>query len=577
MPFFGFAADLGELNVTSSLGEPLKAEVELLSVTPEELSTLVAVIASEEAYVAQGIARLGIHNDIRVDLTKNADGLPVLTLYSSQPISDPYLDMLIQVNWASGRILREYAVLLDSPEYKQSISEASLAPISPPSVASNANKDEASGEVNPDTFDGELAKQVGNQTDEQQDKYDTTADTAQLTTVRSDTLISIARKMQVDGVSLDQMLVALFENNKEAFSDGNMNRLKVGKIIKAPSKDSFMAIDAQQAKQSVKVHTANWNEYRRALADTVAKISAGVESEQKQSASGKIVAAEDNATLVKSGSRDVVKLSAGEKDFGKGSKESGQEFDAKISALQEEAIAREKALKESQERTTVLEKQIEDMQKLLALKNQAMTDLQKKVENPTSTAAEIEKMPPIVKTPVEFVLEASFIEGLLDNVDMALLGGTAGVTLLGIGWMFLRNKRRRTLDSFKHGTVTSGDLRANTIFGNTTDNASASDTTFDLPLMNELDTKVFDFSAINLDLGKDEDQAVVGQSLNDLSIEQSVQIAPEHQDIEIKFDLVAAYIDMDDKDGARELLDEVIKEGGPQQRQRAEQLLASLA
>ncbi|NOS95835.1 MAG: hypothetical protein HOP26_05375, partial [Methylotenera sp.] len=95
IPFYGFAAGLGKLNVNSGLGEPLRAEVMLLSVTPEELSTMVASIASEEAYAVQGISRLGIHSNIKVNLAKNADGAPVLRLITNQPISDPYLDMLI--------------------------------------------------------------------------------------------------------------------------------------------------------------------------------------------------------------------------------------------------------------------------------------------------------------------------------------------------------------------------------------------------------------------------------------------------------------------------------------------------
>lgn len=64
---------------------------------------------------------------------------------------------------------------------------------------------------------------------------------------------------------------------------------------------------------------------------------------------------------------------------------------------------------------------------------------------------------------------------------------------------------------------------------------------------------------------------------DEISVELPSPVTAENQDVDIKLDLVAAYIDMDDKEGARELLDEVIKEGGPQQKQRAEQLLASIA
>jgi pilus assembly protein FimV len=76
------------------------------------------------------------------------------------------------------------------------------------------------------------------------------------------------------------------------------------------------------------------------------------------------------------------------------------------------------------------------------------------------------------------VEEPSFLAGLMNSVDLTVLGGAAGVALLGAGWMFLRNKRRKDLDSFERGILTSGGLRANTVFGNTTGNASMSDTSF---------------------------------------------------------------------------------------------------
>jgi len=142
MPIVGYTAGLGKLNVNSGLGEPLKVDVELLSVTPEELSTLTAAIASEEAYNVQGITRLGVHNNIKVDLAKSDTGAPILRIRSSTPINDPYLDMLIQVDWASGRLLREYTVLLDPPEYKQAANAASdFVPIIKPSATSGVLAD----------------------------------------------------------------------------------------------------------------------------------------------------------------------------------------------------------------------------------------------------------------------------------------------------------------------------------------------------------------------------------------------------------------------------------------------------
>ncbi|MDP1766274.1 MAG: FimV/HubP family polar landmark protein [Methylotenera sp.] len=521
MPLTIYAAGLGKLNVSSGLGEPLRAEIELLSVTPEELSTLAASIGSEDAYAQQGIPRLGIHNNIKIELVKNANGSPILRLHSAQPVSDPYLDMLVQVDWASGRLQREYTVLLDPPGYKpadaNSVMPITQAALNNSSVSSKSKSVSQSADVA--TISSDKAPSVTKRTkkfkkaaaqpsEDQAVALSSAASGEQeLTTKRGDTLSSIAREAQVEGVSLDQMLAGLYENNKDAFSDGNMNRLKVGQIIKVPAKEVLTAIDSQQAKKTVKVHSANWTAYRNALAGNVASQPAEVESEQKQSSSGKIVTAEDKAAPSKPGPQDVVKLSAGEKAGGQGSNDAAKSVEAKMLALQEETTAREKSLKEAMDRTTALEKQIEDMQKLIALKSQSMSELQKNAETAVKVpetkpeehkaeeAPKVEIAAPVEEKPVEVAKsvptpavqqqveaaaqeEPGFFAGLMDTANLTLLGGAAGLTLLGAGWMFLRNKRRKDLDSFERGILTSGGLRANTVFGNTTGNASMSDTSF---------------------------------------------------------------------------------------------------
>ena len=88
---------------------------------------------------------------------------------------------------------------------------------------------------------------------------------------------------------------------------------------------------------------------------------------------------------------------------------------------------------------------------------------------------------------------------------------------------------------------------------------------------NDLEANTFDLSSISLDLGETESELLTEKpSLPDF-------VDSEPQDVNIKLDLVAAYIDMDDKEGARELLEEVIKEGGVNQKARAQQLLDNLA
>ena len=361
MPIFGFAAGLGAIKVTSSLGEPFRAEIQLLLVNAEDLANLSASFASKEAYDAQGITYQHIDSNIKVEVGASANGAPVLKLSSIQPINDTFLDMLIQVDWASGRVQHEYNVLLDSPKAKSANDETQALPIAMPKNPSES-----------DTVDAKSIN-ASNQSITEDEKSQINKDAKFITTKQGDTLSNIAKLEQLEGVSIDQMLVGLFDNNKQAFMNSNMNRLKIGEIIRVPVRDKLVLIDAYKATQLVKLHSANWSSYSALLAGHALSTAVPSEIDQKQSVSGKIANIADQAPSAKVILKDVVKLSAGDRDIADASKA----MEAKITMLQEENAAHAKSLKEAQQRTAILERQIADMQKLLALKSQVMSDLQK--------------------------------------------------------------------------------------------------------------------------------------------------------------------------------------------------------
>jgi pilus assembly protein FimV len=310
-------------------------------------------------------------------------------------------------------------------------------------------------------------------------------------TQSGDTLSKLAREMKPEGVSLEQMLVGLYQANPDAFQGGNMNRLKVGQIIRQPSEEELNSISRKEAVSEVKVQTADWNAYRNKLAGMVADAAPSETEVNTQSAGGKITsAAEDKSMPSAVGPKDVVKLSAGDAAAAKASAESIKSLQEKITALQEEATAREKSVKEAQDRTASLEKQIVDMQKLLALKSGAMSELQKQAEaqaladkaKPAPVAAPAESAPvpaepvkpevvaekPKTQPTPEPIPEPSFFSGLFGDLDLSTLLPAGGLlAVLGGGWMYLRKKRERSLADFEQGIMTSGGLKANTVFGNT--------------------------------------------------------------------------------------------------------------
>ena len=520
VPISVFAAGLGKLNVMSGLGEPLKADIELISVTPQELSSITAGIASEEAYTTQGIEKPASHNSIKVSIAKNAAGAPVLKLNSSQVISEPFLDMLIQVDWASGRLLREYTVLLDPPGYTgeadSSAQTAQVPIISTKGQNRQHNSASASdSQANSMSNDAPMRAQSGTKKSKRykpmpagkvvdSEAVATEVSGQEYTTQRGDSLAKIAREMKPEGISLEQMLVGLYQANPNAFDGKNINRLKVGQIIRQPSQDALSAMSSGEANKEIKVQTANWNAYRNKLAGMVAETPAADTEANTPSTGGKIKsAAEDKSAPAITGPKDVVKLSTGVTETSKADSVNVKVLQDKITSLQEDATAREKSVKEAQDRSAALEKQIADMQKLLAMKNGAMSDLQKQAKTQVATKSpEAEKPAPVVATPVEPaksaeaakpeptksvvnplpapVEEPGFLTSMLDNLDiglLALLGGA--LALLGGGWFYLRKKREKSLADFEQGIMTSGGLKANTVFGNTANSSvNSGDTSF---------------------------------------------------------------------------------------------------
>src|SRR5690606_14389652 len=121
------AAGLGRLTVQSSLGQPLRAEIELTSVAPDELSSLAPRLAPAEAYRQANIELNPTLLSLRFAVEQRPGG-PVVRVTSTQPVNEPFVDMLLELGGTPGRLVREYTFLLDPPEMR-SARPAAVAPI----------------------------------------------------------------------------------------------------------------------------------------------------------------------------------------------------------------------------------------------------------------------------------------------------------------------------------------------------------------------------------------------------------------------------------------------------------------
>lgn len=493
-PMTADAAGLGRLTISSGLGQPLRAEIELLSVQKDELGSIAARLASAEAFNEARIERSVSLQDIKFSVEQKANGVPVIRLVTTQPVNEPFLDMLVELNWSAGRLLREYTVLLDPPGF--SVPQATQ-PVSAPEVKYAASPAPQRGDA--DSLSATSVKTTAAKTGKLESKPTETqrivVDTGSYGPVRKgETLTAIASQLKPEGYNLEQMLVALYQANTQAFSGKNMHRLKTGQILRVPDEQKIASVSRAEASHELKAHTADWNAYRQKLATAVDEAPAPKGDEPKRMAEGKITSAvEDKAAPPPAPGKDVLKVTKGEAVGGK----DAQALQSRIQSLQEESIAREKSLKESNERIISLEKSVKEMQQLLELKNKNLSDLQKQAEaKPEEKPAEkpspalvkpaepvepvaavVEKSKPEAEMPVakpkvepakpEPMAEVSMLDSLTGD-PLYMAGAAGALALLGGGALIAINRRRRkSLSSFEDSILTGGDLKANTVFGET--------------------------------------------------------------------------------------------------------------
>jgi len=259
------ALSLGRLNVQSAIGEPLRAEIDIAEITAAEAEGLRVNIASSDAFRAAGVPYNSALADVRSALQRRADGRYVVRLSSSRSVSDPFIDLLLEANWNTGRIVRDYTVLLDPPGSRQAAAFAA-APL-PPQISvgprTGTLPSEPARRVRPATAAvAPPSPSTGEPTTLR------TAGTGQQVTVRAgDTASKIAGAYKPANVSLDQMLVALLRANPDAFIGGNVNRIRSGAVLDLPDASQASAMPVTEARRTVTAQSRDFGDYRRRLAE----------------------------------------------------------------------------------------------------------------------------------------------------------------------------------------------------------------------------------------------------------------------------------------------------------------------
>lgn len=350
------ALELGQIQVKSALGQPLLAEI---SVTPEgagDLRNLRAQMASNEDFERAGITDGRTKVPLRFAVVSGPGNTKLIRITSAQAINDPFLDLLVEVDNASGKSVREFTILLDPPGRRSSPAALVAARSSGPVQSRRSSEPEAARAAAP-VLPGEkpAAPAV---TD---GKYGPVQS--------GDTLTAIARQVSSGGVELNQMLLAMKRSNPDAFYRDNINALKRGAILRVPTAEQARAMSVSAALAEVRRQNGDWRAQAAGAPTRVADAATGAE---KTTPSETAASGSDHLALVPS-RRAGASAGAGGNDAGAaGNKQDLERSQENVASLQQQGVEQKSRIDDLQDINRKNER-------LLALKNSEIADLQQKL------------------------------------------------------------------------------------------------------------------------------------------------------------------------------------------------------
>ena len=349
LPISASALGLGKLSVKSALGEPLRAEIDINSLNPEESATLQVRVASPETYRAAGVDYNSVLSGANIVLQRRADGRPYLRISSDRPVQEPFVDVILDLGWSAGRLVREYTLLFDPPSMR-SVAQPTAPMMSVPPAPMAATPSTALRPSRPAAVPQTEAQAPVAKPSPAAPRPAPVAKPADQNTVavrRGDTLSSIASRNLPNGVSLDQMLVGLYRQNPNAFQGDNMNRLRSGAVLTLPSDERLKSVSPSEARQFILAQSADFSTYRQRLAGAV-----GVEAttQAQRQATGKVQAEVQDRKQAAAPTPDKLTLSKGA-------------VSSSASAA-EDRLAKARATQDSSTRVAELSKNLDELRKL---------------------------------------------------------------------------------------------------------------------------------------------------------------------------------------------------------------------
>ncbi|MDM7456554.1 MAG: FimV/HubP family polar landmark protein [Tepidimonas sp.] len=262
-----WALALGRVAVQSQLGEPLRAEIDVPAITEAEAASLQVGIAPAERFRAVNLEFNALLQDVTLEVQRRTDGRTVIVVRSERPVSEPFLDLVVQARWAGGELLRGYTLLFDPPDLRPpspvAPAVASAPPAPPPPAVADAQLVQSAPPAQPPAPTPATPQRIA---PTERPAAQPAAPSQRITVRPGETAGRIAAEHKPADVTLEQMLVALLRANPQAFIRNNINLVRAGAVIDLPDTAAAAGVDPQEARRIVAAQTRDFNEYRRRLA-----------------------------------------------------------------------------------------------------------------------------------------------------------------------------------------------------------------------------------------------------------------------------------------------------------------------
>jgi len=370
------ALGLGEVELQSYLNEPLDAQIVLRQSRGVSPGDVFVNVASESAYQRVGLNRGQFASKLKFQVVTRSDGSLAVSVSSREPLREPYLNFLLELTWPSGRLLREYAVLVDPPVYAAETGTREPLVAASSAGGSNPLPSENSGAVSRSAPAGSGSTQS------------LASGSVYGPTTSSDTLWSIATRMRPNNsVSVQQVMLAIQDLNPDAFIGGNINRLKRGEVLRAPTLAQIERLGRAQATQAVRAQNQDVIATRATIDASAAVAPSAPAAIDGGDAELKLIVAETETETEAPQAVDNTEQSGSAGTDG--NQADGADAGTTIAFEELDSARRENS--ELNTRVDSLQEQVQTLQRLLELKNSQLADMQQAGINGESAVASMDQ------------------------------------------------------------------------------------------------------------------------------------------------------------------------------------------